>query len=336
MSELNNWFTPAAFVAVSLLFGVLIEKVVLSILKKNALRTKWEGDEIVIDSLKGTAWIVCLLAGVFGAVQISPLNTRLFLVIEDILLVLFILALTVVCARIGSGLVTLFGKRAQGGFPSASIYGNIVGMLVFALGLLTILHTLGVSITPALAALGVGGLAVALALQDPLANLFSGLQIIASRQVSRGDYVRLQTGEEGSVADITWRNTLIVGTANHTIIIPNSKMATNIITNYDLPQKEVVFSVPVRVAYGSDLNVVERVSVEVATGVMKDVAGGVPEHQPLVRFASFGETGIQFNVVLRAREFSVQAVLTHELVKRLNTRFRQEGIETPVALAPKK
>lgn len=333
---MKNWFSPLTFVAGGILLGLIIEKVVLTILKRNALRTKWEGDEIIVDSLKGTAWIVCLLGGVFGALQISPVEARLYNILEDILLVLLILTITVAFARMGSGFVGLSSKRFSGGFPSASIYGNIVRILIFILGLLTILHLFGVSIAPALAALGVGGLAVALALQDPLANLFSGLQIISSGQISRGDYVRLQSGVEGTVTDITWRNTTIVGTANLTIIIPNTLMASNIITNYNLPQKEVVFPVGFRVGYDSDLSVVERVAVEVATGVMKEVEGGVSEFQPVVRFINYGDTGIMFNVMLRATEFASQALLAHELLKRLHARFRQEGIETPVAILPGK
>ena len=200
---------------------------------------------------------------------------------------------------------------------------------VFVVGGLIVVQTVGISITPLLTALGVGGIAVALALQDTLSNLFSGLHILASRQVKIGDYIKLSTGEEGYVADISWRNTSIRALSNNMYVVPNLVMASSIITNYDQPQREMAVLVNVGVGYESDLKKVERVTVEVGREVMKEVAGGVPEFEPFIRYNTFGDFAIGFTVILRGKEFVDQYMIKHEFVKRLHERYNQEGIVIP-------
>jgi small-conductance mechanosensitive channel len=126
---------------------------------------------------------------------------------ERILVVIAILSVTVVLARIAAGIAGAYGRKGQGQFPSATILANLTRVFIYVLGLLTIFYSFGINITPALTALGIGGLAVALALQDTLSNFFAGLQIIASKQITTGDFIKLNSGDEGYVADITWRYT---------------------------------------------------------------------------------------------------------------------------------
>jgi small-conductance mechanosensitive channel len=198
------------------------------------------------------------------------------------------------------------------------------------IGVLIMLQSLGISITPIITALGVGGLAVALALQDTLSNLFSGLQILISRQLRPGDYIRLDTGEEGYVADITWRNTTIRALPNNMIVVPNAKLASSIIvTNYYMPEQEMSVLVQVGVAYESDLEKVEKVTIEVAKEVMKEVPGGVPEFEPFTRYHTFADFSINFSVILRAKEVVDQYLIKHEFVKRLHRRYLKEGIQIP-------
>ena len=116
------------------------------------------------------------------------------------------------------------------------------------LGGLILLNHFNVSITPILTALGVGGLAVALALQDTLSNLFGGFYVAVAGQVRLGDYIKLNTGEEGYVTDIGWRCTTLPGTANNMIIVPNAKLAQAIVTNYYLPEKRMAANFQLTVA----------------------------------------------------------------------------------------
>jgi small-conductance mechanosensitive channel len=209
------------------------------------------------------------------------------------------------------------------------MFANLTRFLVLVVGILIILESLGISITPILTALGVGGLAVALALQDTLSNLFAGIHVIASGQLKPGHYMKLGSGEEGYVRDITWRYTTITTLQNNTVIVPNAKLASAIVTNYNIPNEEMSISVDIGVSYESDLEKVERVTIEVARGVMKDVHGGVTDFEPAVSYYKFGDSGIYFNVALRARAFVDQYAIKHELIKRLHKSYRDEGIEIP-------
>jgi len=320
---------PLSLIAGGLLLGIIFEKIVLTKLRKIAARTKWEGDEIIIVALRGMAILWFVTAGVYGAILSIPISPALLSLLEKILLVIVILSVTMVLARVAAGFVNLYSKRAEGVLPAISIFTNLTKFLVFVIGILIILQSLDISITPIITALGVAGLAVALALQDTLSNLFAGLHIIASRQVKQGDYVKLDTGEEGHVTDITWRNTLIRALPNNMIIVPNSKLASAIITNYHLPEKEMTVIIQVGVSYDSDLTKVEKVTIEVAKEIMREIPGGVPEFEPVIRFHTFADFSINFTVVMRAREYVDQYLIKHEFIKRLHERYKKEGIEIP-------
>lgn len=213
--------------------------------------------------------------------------------------------------------------------PQSSILLNLINVSLGVIGLLFILQYLGISILPALTALGVGGLAVALALQDTLSNLFAGLQLIASKKIKVGDYLILSASEEGNLEDISWRNSTIRTLSNHLIIIPNSTLASSIVKNFALPDMDNSVLVPVGVGYGSDLKHVERVTIEVATEIQKTVEGAVRDHQPFTRYNAFADSSINFNVILRGTGYASQYLITHEFIKALHERYNQEGIEIP-------
>ncbi|OPX40474.1 MAG: mechanosensitive ion channel protein MscS, partial [Desulfobacteraceae bacterium 4484_190.3] len=263
MSEslgITGLILPLAFFAGSILAGLVFEKIVLRKLKKIAEKTKWKGDEIVISELRGKTFFWFVIAGIYLAILNIPIREDIFNILQKILLVIIIASVTIVFARIAVGFVNSYAGKAQGVLPLTSISSNLVNVLILATGILIILQSLGISITPMLTAFGVGGLAVALALQDTLSNLFSGLHIIISKQVAPGDYVKLDTGEAGYVTDIAWRNTTIRAISNNMIVVPNSKLASAIITNYCQPEKEMSVLIQVGVSYDSDLEKVEKVT----------------------------------------------------------------------------
>lgn len=328
-SPLEHLLTPLLFIAGGFLLGVIFDRIILKEIRKIAARTSWEGNELIIGALHGMIIFWFVAAGVYGALNYIPLRAGLFDFLQKTLLVLVILSVTLVMARILAGFVNLYSKRAGGVFLSTSIFANLTKILVFIIGVLIILQSLGISITPILTALGVGGLAVALALQETLSNLFAGIHIIASKQIQLGNYVKLSSGEEGFVTDITWRYTCIRTLPNNMIIIPNAKLASAVVTNYHAPEEELGVLVQVGVSYESDLEKVERVTIEVAREVMREVPGGVPTFEPFIRYHTFGDFSISFNVILRAKAFVDQHVIRHEFIKRLHRRYTQEGIVIP-------
>ena len=179
-------------------------------------------------------------------------------------------------------------------------------------------------------ALGISGLAVALALQDTLGNLFAGVQIIMSRQIRPGDYIALADGEEGAVTDIQARNTTIrTFPERNRVLVPNSILASTVVTNYSLPRRRLFITLPVGVAYDSDLERVEAVTLDVAKQVLSDVEGGLTDEAPFVRYEEFSDFSINFLLRVPVQQFTDQFLVRHELVKRLHERYGAEGIEIP-------
>jgi small-conductance mechanosensitive channel len=238
-----------------------------------------------------------------------------------------ILVFTIYLARIVTRWIA--GETKEDKSVPSSIILNSTRITIIAVGFLIALQSIGISITPLLTALGVGGLAVALALQPTLSNFFSGLHILATKKVRVGDFIRLDTGIEGYVMDISWRSTLVRQLANNMVIIPNAKLAEAIVINTHLPDKDVPVMVEVGVAYDSDLDLVEKVAIETAQEILKTVEGGVKSFDPAVRFHTFGESSINFTVILRVHEYSQQFLVKHAFVKLLHKRFREKGIEIP-------
>jgi small-conductance mechanosensitive channel len=327
--KFTQLFLPLALIVGGFILGIIFEKIILTKLKEVAGRTKWKGDEVIIVALRRMTILWFIIAGIYGATLTIQMSPRLLDPLHKILLVLAISSGTIFLARLAGGFVKLYATRAEGVLPSTSIFINLTKILVFFIGILIILQSLDIPITPLLTALGISGLAVALALQDTLSNLFSGLHILVSRQIRPGDYVKLDTGEEGYVTDVTWRNTTIRAIPNNMIIVPNSKLASAIITNYYRPKKEMAVLIQVGVSYDSDLAKVEKVTIEVAKEIMKEVPGGIAEFEPFIRYHTFADFSINFTVILRAREYVDQYLIKHEFIKKLHKRYSDEGIEIP-------
>ena len=318
-----------AFLVGGILIGVLLDLVIRRRLRRRGTITTWGGDHVVLAALRTTLLIWFSAGGIAAAAAAIPLRPHVAHLVGRSLLALLVASTTLAFARAATDSIKLYALRTAGAVRSSSIFVTLARFAVFALGLLLLLQTLGVSITPLLTALGVGGLAVALALQDTLANLFAGIHILASKKVRLGDFVRLENGEEGYVVDISWRNTSIRQLTNAVIIVPNAKLASAVVTNFYQPERETSVLVELGVDYASDLDHVEEVTLEVARAVLAEVPGGVPGFRPLLRYHTFGDYAVQFSVVLRTRETTERFLLVHEFIKRIHERYTREGIVVP-------
>ncbi|MCF3134600.1 mechanosensitive ion channel family protein [Streptomyces olivochromogenes] len=311
------------------LVAAFLSRMLLRWLAKHAKRTRWSGDDVVVDALRTVVPWAAIAGGAAAAAAVLPLTRTVQNHVNQTIQVLLIFAVTVSAARVIAGLVQSVTQSRSGVAGSATIFVNITRVLVMAIGFLVVLQTLGISIAPLLTALGVGGLAVALALQDTLANLFAGIHILASKTVQPGDYIRLSSGEEGYVVDINWRQTTVRQLSNNLVVIPNGELAKTNMTNFTRPEQQLTILVQVGVSYDSDLDHVERVTTEVIAETMSDVTGALPDHEPAIRFHTFGDSRIGFTVILGVGEFSDQYRIKHEFIKRLHRRYREEGIRIP-------
>jgi small-conductance mechanosensitive channel len=313
----------------TILIGIFIRWLLFRKLHKWAKRTKSRLDDLIIQAVRVPSLLWCVVVGLYIGVGISNLPANTIQYIVKILNCFVILSVTITFVTLAAGIFNFVLKERKTALPAPGISQTLVKSIIIIMGGLILLSSLGISITPLLTALGVGGLAVALALQDTLSNLFSGIHILADKPVRVGDYVKLDSGEEGYVTDIGWRTTKIRMLPNNIISVPNAKLAQSIITNYYFPEQELSVLVDVGVHYDSDLEFVEKVTLDVAKEVMQEVEGGVPEFTPFIRYHTFGDSSINFTVVLRAEEFLDHYRVKHEFIKRLHAKYKEVGIEIP-------
>ena len=320
---------PMTILLVTIIAGLIVRKILFKRLSNWAAKSTTQIDDIIIASTKDPFIIWCLMLGIYFALESSKLPVELVRVMEKILLVLGIISVTMVLASVFSRVIKIYSAKIDSALPVTSLTQNITRIIILGIGILIILNSLGISITPILATLGVGGLAVALALQDSLSNLFAGFHIIVAKQLRVGDYIKLETVEEGYVTDISRRTTKIRMLSNNVVLVPNDKLTKAIITNYYLPDKEMAVLVNLGVHYNSDLEKVEKITCEVAREVMREVQGGVHHFEPFIRYHTLADFSINFIVILRAKEFVDQYLLKHEFIKRLHKRYNKEGIIIP-------
>jgi small-conductance mechanosensitive channel len=324
--SLHTWLTAAAYLGAGLISAVAF-RVVLRRLERKAQQTKWRGDDIVMSFLRTVVPWCAALGCAWGAVLSLPLKPGYRFDADHALLALIVIVVAIGSGKVAGEVVQAGALSHAGTSGSATIFVSITKVVVWTIGALVLLDSLGIAVTPLLTALGVGGLAVALALQDTLSNLFAGVHILASRKVQPGDFIQLDNGMQGYVVDTNWRNTVMRQLPNNILVVPNATVASSIVTNYHLPERELSVTVPVGVSYDSDLEHVEQVTLEVGQEVMREVEGAVPAHEPTIRYSGFGGSSVNFNVGLRAAEVTTQAMITHEFIKRLHRRYQKEGIE---------
>ncbi len=217
-------------------------------------------------------------------------------------------------------------KRSRIDLSLARLLRRLLLLVIYVVGGLMLLDYVGVDITAAIAGLGIGGIAVALALQPTLANFFAGTQLVSDRVVKVGDYIELDDGTRGYVTIVGWRSTRIRTPFNNLVIIPNSRIANSVITNYQGPTMELGVIVNCGVSYDSDLAHVERVALDVAREVLNDLDEVVKTFEPWFGFERFGDSNIDFWIWMQATDRIASFKLQSELIKRLHVRLGKEGI----------
>lgn len=306
-----------------------VKAVLFRKLKQWAQKTTATWDDFLVSSLHVPVNIIILSGGLAFLEKLLPLAADVDQAALTTVKVLTIIAIFLFFDRLLVQMLRSFAGKIRGIDLSRGLIQGLIRITVLSFGLLILLDALGISITPLVASLGIGSLAIALGLQETLANLFAGLFILADQPIRVGDFIRLETGEEGYVTDVGWRNTRIRMLPNIVVVVPNNKIISSTIHNYYLPDKEIAALVQVGVHYSSDLAKVERVTIEVGREVQKRVQGAVPEFDPFIRYHTFGDSSINFTVILRVKEFVDQYLLKHEFIKALHERFQKEGIIIP-------
>ncbi len=324
-----KWVVPL-FIILGITFIGLFFKLFFHVkIKKIAERSKWKVDDIIVSSIESQIVFWFFLLGLSISLNNSPIGENYAMYIGKILNVLLISSITHSTAKLVVGLFKLWSQNQGGGFPSTTIFTNIVLITVYIIGLLIILDHLDISIAPMLTALGVGGLAVSLALKDTLSDVFAGLHILLSKKVEPGDFVSLNSGEMGYIQNITWRNTKMLERSNNIIHIPNTKLSSAIIKNYDSGDPSFSVKIPIGVSYDSDLDKVSKIVMQVAMELHSKMDEINKDSQPSFKFRAFGESSIDLAVYLRGNKYGDQNPIIHEFIKLIHKRFEKENIEIP-------
>ncbi len=323
------YIIPLIVFILFVLVGYGIRFIIGSYIAKIAKKAKTKLDEIVISAIRMPIVIIFILVGLGFVLQYIKLPPEVSGYIQPSLFVAVVFVIGYCVAKIIAGLIRYEAVKYPGIKTTAPIIQRVLQLVIYLICLMIIFDKLGVSITPLLTTLGIAGIAVAFALQETLSNFFAGFYIMADRPIRVGDYIGLENGEDGYVIDIGWRSTKIRTLQNNTILIPNSKLANSTITNYYTPEKEMSCLVEVGVSYDSDLEKVERVTIEVAKEVLTKVPGSVKEFQPFIRYHTFSDFSIKFTVILRVKEFVDKYLIAHEFIKELHKRYKEEGIVIP-------
>jgi small-conductance mechanosensitive channel len=290
---------------------------------------RFERIKPILPPLASALDIVIATTGISFAASAAAVSPRLAGIIHVILSGGIILALIIFV----DGSLRFSINRAAARFPMLSdSYGVVTAALrglVIGLGLMMFLESIGISISPILASLGIGSLALALSLQETLKNMFSGFFIILDRPLDIGDYIKLPSGQEGWLVKLGWRSSKFRMLNDSIVVVPNSELIDTILINYRTPDGDLSLQVDLSFAGGADLGKIEQIAIEVARDVMQSVQGGVAGFKPSVYFQSATVGQVAFSVFMRVSTGGAFEPVRHEFIKRFTARCAAEGIRIP-------
>ncbi len=315
--------------------ALLIHPALTRIGKRIAAKTTTTLDDLLIDAVSRPLFLFILVHGLFLALTSTALLDRWQMYVNKAWLSTSLLILVYGLQKVAKAVLSWYGEEVASRTGSRvdekllPMIRRVVTGLIYVIGGLMILDNLGVKLSPLIAGLGLGGLAVALALQATLSNLLAGASVVADGSIGVGDFIEIQGGPSGTIVDISWRTTKLHSISGNLIVVPNNKLVDSIVTNYNAPTPALNVFISCGVSYQSDLDQVKRVCLDVATQVIRDLPETVvvKDYQPLFWFREFGDSNVNFMVVLKAADRAATFPLTHEFIKRLHERFAQEGIE---------
>ncbi len=325
-----SWLDYAVEIGLLILAAWVLRRFVIRWLRQRARREPTNLQDRVLAVLDSALVPVLLLAVLAASLNLFPLREKLLLVLNRFIYAAFLAVLLYYGSQTFQILMSHWLARSEANEAMREPARYLARVLFVIVGIMLLLDNLGISLTALWTTLGIGSVAVALALQDTLSNFFGGIYLQLDRPVRLGDYIKLGTGEEGFVIEMGWRSTRMRTLPNNVVVIPNAKLATQVITNYSLPGLEMSMNIPVSVSYDSDPDEIERVLLEEATRAVGEVAGLLQNPPPFVRLIpGFGDSAMTFTLTCRVASYVDQYLVQHELRKRIFARFRRERIQMP-------
>ena len=333
-----RWAVAGGFVVAFILLAFLSKYILGAIVKPFTRKTKTIIDDLILEALTAPAFAWLVAGGLWIAASRLNDDPKIEDVIHKIFSIIFIGIGGVAVSRVLHAILHWYSveiaPRTASDFDDRLIplLQRVADIIVYCFTFIIIMGQLGVPIGPFLASLGIGGIAIALALQPTMTNFLSGTYVISDSVIRKGDYIQLESGVEGTVEEIGWRITKIRHWQGNLVVLPNTKLSDAVVTDFEKPDLSMVFGVDGGVSYNSDLEKVERIITETAADIMKNNPEGSKDFAPVVRFKNFGDSNINFSVVMKAQNRGGTFALKHYFIKALHKRFQNEGIvmEYPV------
>jgi small-conductance mechanosensitive channel len=250
---LPGWAAGLLAVSFSALLAVLARVILERLATALAKQKSAHMVDVLVRALRGSVTLLLFLLGVEVAIAIADLPGRWGAVPARVVSVLTIF---VAAYGFGRGLLAFlraFTPLSTRLTPISGFLTGVVRGLVGAVAILIALQSLGISVTPILASLGVGSVAVALALQETLGNFFAGVSILADHPVRVGEHVKIEPDVEGKVVAIGWRTTSLLDLQGNLTILPNATVARSVVRNYDRPQSGENLPIKLVLDHGSDV-----------------------------------------------------------------------------------
>jgi len=323
----GEFFGSIVIILLSLIAAQIVKIFLNKYAAKFAEKTKTEIDDLILKIITKPIYAGIVVTGAYLGIRILIKAPESVFYLDTFYFIAIVLLAANILSKITSLITvrTLKVKKKYQRIPQ--LMSKIISVVIYIVAILMVLAYFEIDITPIVAGLGIGGLAIGLALQSTLSDFFAGLHILSDKPIRVGDYIELENKLSGFVEDIGWRSTRIRTLPNNIVIIPNSKLANSIVTNYSMPKDEMGVVVRCGVSYNSDLEKVERVTIEVAKEIQKKVQGAVGDFEPFIRYHTFGDSNIEFSIILRVERPIDKYFVVHEFIKALKKRFDKEGIE---------
>ncbi len=253
-------------------------------------KTDWRGDDVVFEAIESHIVLWFFLISLkIAAESISFVQPVYFEYVDKIIISVLILSVTLVASRMGVGLLNFWAEKQGTDLPSTTIFVNLARIIIVS----------------------------------------AGLHILLSQKVKPGDFVELDSGYMGYVQNITWRHTTLMERTNNVVTVPNAKISTAIVKNYDKGDPSFSIRVPLGVSYDSNLDHVMAITEEVAQSVIDEVEGARKDAPAVVRCFQFGPSSVDLKVYFRGKKYGDQHPIIDEFIRRIHKRYAQENIEIP-------
>ncbi len=315
----------------ALLFAFIIRKYVSNVVLKLVARTKTTIDDYLLPQFTRPFFLGIILGACYLSVKSATRFSTMQSEVDQAGIVILIAWVAYTAIKLLSGLAAWYFSQLSPDRQKVRGYTNILKIIlhciIWLIAASMILHKLGIDITPLVATLGVGGLAVGLALQDTLANLFAGFYIVIEKSLEPGDYIEMDGVDvKGHIEEISWRTTKIKTLGNNRVIVPNSKLAQTITTNFTLIDKTMYLGIPVHVSYDNNLDVVERAMKKSLKDFVKENPHAVKSAEPGFSFSAFGESNIECYAGLTIDSFDNFYSVRTALIKHLKKEMERHKI----------